>query len=264
MLKVKDRGRIHQCFSKVGLCSRNSSLLPQPYFPRTPNMVHFPTFLAIVFGGMEVIQPASAGVLAGLTARIDLETVFQRRQATSSPPPTPAQCESTCESVAPIIESGCSMISACCSATFEMSFFDCLVCTNAATNVTDYTEAQSTINSLYDECASFGLQLPVLTFPGQNPNQLLSSVAQISSSQISSSQITVTISSVRVPTPSIIQMTVNALTSSSPMVTATSPNTTATNTSTATSFSGIRSVETNYFNLIASVMTLGTCLYFAV
>jgi hypothetical protein len=71
-------------------------------------MVHFPTFLAIVFGGMEVIQPAAAGVLAGLTARIDLETVFQRRQATSSPPPTPAQCESTCESVAPIIESGVS------------------------------------------------------------------------------------------------------------------------------------------------------------
>ena len=29
---------------------------------------------------------------------------------------------------------------------------------------------------LYDECADLGLQLPVLTFPEQNPNRTLSSV----------------------------------------------------------------------------------------
>lgn len=68
-------------------------------------MIHFTTFFALVVGGMEVIQPAAAAVLAGLSPRINLGLMntFQRRQGNSpSPPP---QCESTCNPIQNIITS---------------------------------------------------------------------------------------------------------------------------------------------------------------
>ena len=62
-------------------------------------MIHFTTFFALVIVRMEVIQPAAAGVLAGLSPRIDLGLMktFQRRQGTG--PSIPAQCTTICNPV---------------------------------------------------------------------------------------------------------------------------------------------------------------------
>ena len=66
-------------------------------------MIHFTTFFALVVGGMEVIEPAAAAVLAGRSPRINLGLVntFQRRQGNA--PSSPTQCESICDPVQKII-----------------------------------------------------------------------------------------------------------------------------------------------------------------
>lgn len=75
----------------------------------TPVMIHFTTLLTLVVSGMEVVQPAAAKVLPGLTARIDLGPVdigaFQRRQGI---PQVPPQCVSICNPINSIIASGVS------------------------------------------------------------------------------------------------------------------------------------------------------------
>lgn len=63
--------------------------------PLTTNMIHFTTFFALMVGGMEVIQPAAAGVLAGFSPGM------QRRQG--SAPPVPPQCATICDPVNNII-----------------------------------------------------------------------------------------------------------------------------------------------------------------
>lgn len=61
-------------------------------------MIHFTTFFALVVGGMEVIQPAAAGV-TGLMPRMDpgIMNTFLRRQG--SAPPVPPQCATICAPV---------------------------------------------------------------------------------------------------------------------------------------------------------------------
>lgn len=164
-----------------------------------------------------------------------------------------------------------------------MSYYNCFACVATTINLTDYTEPQSIIDGryfplyvkrrlgcswhifieLYDDCASLGFQIPVLTFPGQNPNRVLSSV-------VIPSQTTVSILSL----PSTVQTTVSAPlpTSSSGQTTVGTLPVTPANTSpvatnppsTTSSSSGIGSVETSYFNLVANAMMLGTWFYFTV
>ena len=66
-------------------------------------MIHVTTFFALVVGGMGVIQPAAAGVLAGLSPKINLGLMntFQRRQGAA--PPVPPQCATICGPVNSII-----------------------------------------------------------------------------------------------------------------------------------------------------------------
>jgi hypothetical protein len=67
-------------------------------------MSRFTTFLALVVGGMAVIQPAAARVLVDLTARIDLGPAhldLQRRQTL---------CGLFCSSVTNIIVSNVSHV----------------------------------------------------------------------------------------------------------------------------------------------------------
>jgi len=229
-------------------------------------MIHFTTFFALVIGSMEVIQPAAAGVLlAGLSPRIDLVLMktFQRRQG--SAPPTPPQCVTICNPVNSVINSPqqCSP-SECCTSTFEKSYYNCFVCAEAAANDTDYTEAQMVLNDLYDTCASAGIMIPVLTFPGQDANQTLSSVvlpmstvsntASLSSQSITQSTLSNSTSSG--PSSTLSQSTVNTPSQSTVAgVNTPSP--------TSSSASGIRLVETSCFNLITVAMMLGTWLYFA-
>lgn len=60
-------------------------------------MIRFIAFLALVVGGIGVIKPVVAGVLAGV--RLDLRSVgvnaFQRRQTVQ----VPTQCESLCDPI---------------------------------------------------------------------------------------------------------------------------------------------------------------------
>lgn len=72
--------------------------------------MRFTTFLALVIGSMEIIQPTAAAVLVGLMGRMDLGLVgvntFQRRQTTGGGiPQVPGQCESVCDPINTIIES---------------------------------------------------------------------------------------------------------------------------------------------------------------
>lgn len=66
-------------------------------------MSRFTTFSVLVVSGMEVIQPAGAAILAGLTARINLRPVgldpFQRRQPTGGPSGLVPTCGSVCTQV---------------------------------------------------------------------------------------------------------------------------------------------------------------------
>ena len=100
---------------------------------------------------------------------------------------------------------------------------------------------------LYDECANLGLQLPVLTYPGQNLNRTLSSVAP------PSSQTTVATTIIFIPPPFF-------------PTTAASSTTGATSTqapaSKLSSSFGIRSAETSCFNLIFSAILLPVGLWF--
>ena len=103
---------------------------------------------------------------------------------------------------------------------------------------------------LYDQCAVAGYQLPILTFPGQNSTRPLSSVVLPSSS------------------PTVVSESAVSFTPSSAIQSVGSgPTTAATTTSTQAPIptpslsSGIRSVETGYFNLFAVAM-LGTWFYF--
>ena len=113
---------------------------------------------------------------------------------------------------------------------------------------------------VYDSCAGFGIQLPVLTFPGQNPDRPLSSVVQ--------SQTTITTVASQASTSSVVQTTIGPSTSLTTVGPSTSPTTTATSatntpTQTTSASSGFRIAETNCFNLITGAMMLGTWFYFA-
>ena len=56
----------------------------------------FTTLLALVTGGIGVIKPVAAGVLAGLRVDLGIDA-FQRRQTTGGNVPT--QCEYVCDPI---------------------------------------------------------------------------------------------------------------------------------------------------------------------
>lgn len=85
-------------------------------------MVHFKALFVLVLGGIEVIQPAAAGVLAGLTARNDLVFNYFLSRQTSSGPQVPPQCASTCNPVAPTIAAGVSDITYINNKSYTVNF----------------------------------------------------------------------------------------------------------------------------------------------
>jgi len=209
-------------------------------------MTRFATFLTLMVGGMEAVQPAvAAGVLsAGLTARMRLGLVgvypFQSRQ-------TPT-CDSRCTPIIGTVASNNCTPSECCSESFENEYFNCFVCVASVVDLTDYTEPQSNIDLLYDECANLGLRIPVLTFPGQNPNRTLSSV-EPPPSQTTVATITFA------PLPPFFPTTTVKPT----VPTASSTNSTQAPPPMSSLSSGIRSAETSCFNLIASAIMVLLC-----
>jgi hypothetical protein len=72
-------------------------------------MINFGIFLALLLGGMAVVQPAAGRVLADLMVRMDFDAnAFQPRQTNNAIPPVPPQCASICDPINPIVASGVS------------------------------------------------------------------------------------------------------------------------------------------------------------
>ncbi|KAG2038539.1 hypothetical protein BDR03DRAFT_954344 [Suillus americanus] len=168
----------------------------------------------------------------------------QSFRALSSPPykrqsSTPSQCTSICDPVQSEVNAGCP-ITACCTQSFETSYYNCLLCVGTAYNTTDYSQAQTDLDQLYVACYDYGYSLQELTFPGQNPSRTLSTSSPVGTSTGTSP------TSVSVPTSvsastSIIQTTIlpsstlpaSSGTSTSASGTATSSTSTPTTSSAA-------------------------------
>ncbi|KAG2070060.1 hypothetical protein BDR04DRAFT_659239 [Suillus decipiens] len=70
-----------------------------------------------------------------------LSTLSYKRQSSS----VPSQCNLTCDRVIDEVNAGCP-ITACCSQSFETSYYSCLLCVGTAFNITDYTQAQADLD----------------------------------------------------------------------------------------------------------------------
>lgn len=104
------------------------------------------------------------------------------------------------------------------------------------------SSAHDILIDLYDQCAIAGYQLPIQTFPGQNTTRPLSSVVLPSTSPT-------ILSAISFAPSSAIQSVGPAIITSSTQAPIPTPSLS----------SGIRSVETSYFNLFA---ILGALFYF--
>ncbi|KAG1845662.1 hypothetical protein F4604DRAFT_1504353, partial [Suillus subluteus] len=119
---------------------------------------------------------------------------------------TPSQCTSTCDPVQSEVNDGCP-ITACCTQSFETSYYDCLLCVGTADNTTDYSQAQTDLDNLYVACYDNGYSLQELTFPGQNPSRTLSTSSPAGTPTSTSPASVSVLTSVSAPT-SISQTTI--------------------------------------------------------
>ncbi|KAF8898145.1 hypothetical protein CPB84DRAFT_1780975 [Gymnopilus junonius] len=139
------------------------------------------SFMVLVMGTTQI----SARPQSELLIRVPAAYLERRQTGTTSVPDVPPGCETTCDPVNSVLSAGCT-VSTCCQSTFEMEYFNCFECVANALNVTDFSVPQEDLDALVDACAALSLALPKLTFPGQNPNRTISSVASSASSTASS------------------------------------------------------------------------------
>ncbi|KAG1753230.1 hypothetical protein EDB19DRAFT_817660 [Suillus lakei] len=109
-----------------------------------------------------------------------LSSPSYKRQSSS----VPSQCTSICDPVNNEVNAGCP-ITACCTQSFETSYYNCLLCVGTAVNATDYTQAQADLDQLYVSCSDYGYSLQELTLPGQNPSRTLSASTIVGTSPTS-------------------------------------------------------------------------------
>ncbi|KAG1767735.1 hypothetical protein EV702DRAFT_747849 [Suillus placidus] len=174
----------------------------------------------------------------------------------------PSQCTPTCDPVQSELNSGCP-ITACCTQSFETSYYNCLLCVGTAYNATDYTQAQADVDQLYVSCYGYGYSLQELTFPGQNPSRTLSTSSHAGTSTVvSTSPASVSsFTSVSAPTQATsISKTVTVLPSSaSPASSGTANGTTTSSTSKPTISSaalGLSSGGSRMWSLVAAAIGL--------
>jgi len=132
------------------------------------------------------INQISAMPEPSILVRVPAAFLERRQTGTTSPPDVPAGCESSCDPVSSALAAGCTAAT-CCQSSFEMGYFSCFECAANASNVTDFSVPQQDLDELIDLCAALGLALPKLTFPGQNPNRTLSTIANSAANTASSS-----------------------------------------------------------------------------
>ncbi|PFH50573.1 hypothetical protein AMATHDRAFT_3855 [Amanita thiersii Skay4041] len=103
---------------------------------------------------------------------------FARRQTTGGTGFVPQQCQQICGPIVPLATGAqdCTP-DTCCSQQWEEGYFSCIVCAANATNVTDFSIAQHTLDTINVDCADQGQPIPLLTFPGQSTNRNLPSVS---------------------------------------------------------------------------------------
>jgi hypothetical protein len=90
----------------------------------------------------------------------------------------PAQCESTCDPVNAIIgEDDQCTVGQCCNANFAQGYFDCFKCVGGELQIKSWNLPQKFLDGLVVQCSRKNIQLPLLSFPGQNPNRVLSTNA---------------------------------------------------------------------------------------
>ncbi|KIK48068.1 hypothetical protein CY34DRAFT_798697 [Suillus luteus UH-Slu-Lm8-n1] len=166
-----------------------------------------------------------------------LSSPSYKRQSNS----VPSQCTSTCDPVQTEVNAGCP-ITACCTQSFETSYYNCLLCVGTAMNATDYTQAQADIDQLYVSCYEYGYSLQELTFPGQNPSRTLSTSSRAGTStgvgtSSASTSPTPVLSPTSVSAPTSISKTTILPSSASPASSGTASGTTTSSTSTSTTSS---------------------------
>lgn len=163
-----------------------------------------------------------------------LSSPSYKRQSNS----VPSQCTSTCDPVLNEVNAGCPM-TACCTQSFETSYYNCLLCVGTAMNATDYTQAQADIDQLYVSYYDYGYSLQELTFPGQNPSRTLSTSSRAGTSAgVGTSPASAPVpTSVTVSAPTSISKTTILPSSASPASSGTANGTTTSSTSTSTTSS---------------------------
>ncbi|KAG1811190.1 uncharacterized protein BJ212DRAFT_1483854 [Suillus subaureus] len=127
----------------------------------------------------------------------ELSSLSYKRQSSS----IPSQCTSTCDPVQSESSIGWP-ITACCTQSFETTYYNCLLCAGTAYNTTDYTQAQTDLDQLYVACVDYGYSLQELTFPGQNPSRTLSTSSRAGTSTVAGT------SPASVSVPTILQTTI--------------------------------------------------------
>ncbi|KAF9458001.1 hypothetical protein BDZ94DRAFT_1227017 [Collybia nuda] len=131
---------------------------------------------AFISVGVTRARPSDQGFgLVGDLQAEDRAFRFSRRQTPNGPPPAPSlppECQTICDPVNSAIET-CTPTS-CCTSTFETAFFGCFICIGGTTTTSNYTMIQGILDDLVRTCANNGIQIPTLTFPGQDPNRPLS------------------------------------------------------------------------------------------
>ncbi|KAG1739904.1 uncharacterized protein EDB91DRAFT_372965 [Suillus paluster] len=135
-----------------------------------------------------VMLSAAAGLVSSRPSASYLTHTFRTLSSASykRQSSVPSQCTPVCDPVNAEVNSGCP-ITACCTQSFETSYYNCLLCVGTAMNATDYTQAQSDLDTLYLSCYDYGYTLQELTLPGQNPSRTLSTSLPVSSSTTATS-----------------------------------------------------------------------------
>ncbi|KAJ6543910.1 hypothetical protein B0H19DRAFT_1267223 [Mycena capillaripes] len=96
----------------------------------------------------------------------------------------PEACQGGCAPFAQFLAGASCPVTQCCSDIFEIGYFSCFLCVGNATKAADFTLAQEYVDIVITSCGTEGFSLPILTFPGQNPDRTLASALPAGASSL--------------------------------------------------------------------------------
>ncbi|KAJ3887304.1 hypothetical protein GG344DRAFT_55930 [Lentinula edodes] len=171
-----------------------------------------------------------AQIATGLPKGGPLEPLNSRQ----TDPNIPTQCQSICDPIVSLIDTGCTP-QECCTNAFVGNLTICFECVGNITQTTNYSLPQSDIDGTFlVQCASEGLNITDTTLPGQNPNRTLTTLAPSSTHVSSSSSFhQSTITTISLATPTFTQNTITSLSSLSTSSSVPTSSTTSVSASTS-------------------------------